>query len=275
MKLAQYSSPQLPASSARDQAWSAGSSDRTDLTSKPANLDRQFHPAASTPSNTLSRRPSAGVGKHVRAVLKTTLIAIASILAVVGLIAVGVLVAAPSLIGSVLGGDPVETESESTISEVTHAVERREEVVLVALSQQGIETTKVVQTVWGIEIPGSDRALFVQYSFTAKLGIDGSAVRIKHVDPKTFTISVPTFKLIGFDDFKSSVAVEQNGVLSWATPEIDQTKMTERVLSGENKQKLVQSNLELLKRQTESFYGGIVRAIDPDIDLRFQFAVSG
>ena len=272
MKLAQYSSPQLPASSACDQAWSAGSSDRTDLTSKPANLDRQFHPAASTPSNTLSRRPSAGVGKHVRAVLKTTLIAIASILAVVGLIAVGVLVAAPSLIGSVLGGDPVETESESTISEVTHAVERREEV---GLGQQGIETTKVVQTVWGIEIPGSDRALFVHYSFTAKLGIDGSAVRIKHVDPKTFTISVPAFKLIGFDDFKSSVAVEQNGVLSWATPEIDQTKMTERVLSGENKQKLVQSNLELLKRQTESFYGGIVRAIDPDIDLRFQFAVSG
>ena len=131
------------------------------------------------------------------------------------------MVAAPALIGSILSGDVFEPKSESHSSDVTRAIERRSEVVLVALGQQGIKTAKDVQTIWGIEIPGSDRAVLLQYSFTAKLGIDGSLVTVKEAGPKNFTISIPAFQLIGFDDFTSSVAVEQNGVLSWVTPEID------------------------------------------------------
>ena len=203
--------------------------------------------------------------------LKTILITIASILGVFGLVAVGVTVAAPALIGSILSGDVFEPKSESHASEVTRAIERRSEVVLVALGQQGINTAKDVQTIWGIEIPGSDRAVLLQYSFTAKLGIDGSLVTVKEAGPKNFTISIPAFQLIGFDHFTSSVAVEQNGVLTWVTPEIDQTEMIEQVLSSDKKQELVRAHSELLKSQVESFYGGIVAAVDPEIQLKFDF----
>ena len=200
--------------------------------------------------------------------LKTILITIASILGVFGLVAVGVTVAAPALIGSILSGDVFEPKSESHASEVTRAIERRSEV---ALGQQGIKTAKDVQTIWGIEIPGSDRAVLLQYSFTAKLGIDGSLVTVKEAGPKNFTISIPAFQLIGFDHFTSSVAVEQNGVLSWVTPEIDQTEMIEQVLSSDKKQELVRAHSELLKSQAQSFYGGIVEAVDSEIQLKFDF----
>ena len=56
-------------------------------------------------------------------------------------------------------------------------------------------------------------------------------------------------------------------MLSWVTPEIDQTEMIEQVLSSDKKQELVRAHSELLKSQAQSFYGGIVEAVDSEIQL--------
>lgn len=60
-------------------------------------------------------------------------------------------------------------------------------------------------------------------------------------------------------------------MLSWVTPEIDQTEMIEQVLSSDKKQELVRAHSELLKSQAQSFYGGIVEAVDSEIQLKFDF----
>lgn len=187
------------------------------------------------------------------------------------LLVAGVFLAGTSLVGSMLGGHAIGTETETVNTQVTNAIDRTGEVALMSLGVQGIERRTDKATFFGMDVPGSERALFLQYEFTGKLGLDGEDVRIEQTADKKYTIRIPKFIFIGFSDPHFQVAVENNGVLSWTTPAIDTTDMTNRILSEESLQAHVTSNREPLTEQAEAFYGGIIAGVDPDIELDFQF----
>lgn len=168
--------------------------------------------------------------------------------------------------------DVVAVETQSSSTQVIEAVKRTEEIALASLGIQGIEERTEHSTVFGIKVPGSDRALYMQYTFTAKLGIDGSKVDIIQAEDGTYEITIPEFLFIGHDDIEFKLVTEQNGVLSFATPEIDVLEMTNKILNDDAQQKYVDDNAVLLQEQVESFYRGIVEAIDPDAEIRFAYA---
>ena len=166
------------------------------------------------------------------------------------------------------------SESSSRNTQVINAVERTEDVSLLSLGIQGIAERTEQRTIFGLKVPGAERALFMQYDFTAKLGMDGQAVQIRESGDNEFTISIPEFTFIGHDDVNFKVAVEKNGVLSWVTPEIDTVEMTNQILNDETQQKYLDDNEGVLREQAQAFYKGIVGAIDPDIRLEFDY-ISG
>lgn len=222
------------------------------------------------PRSHLGNDASAATGPSTR---KTNpiwfiLLAMAAVAAIVGAFFVGSVTSKPLIdAGNVVG---FETESSST--QVIQAVKRTEEIALASLGIQGIEERTEHATVFGIKVPGSDRALYMQYTFTAKLGIDGSKVDIIQAEDGTYEITIPEFVFIGHDDVEFKLIVEQNGVLSFATPVIDKLEMTNAILNDEAQQHYIDDNAALLQEQVESFYRGIVEAIDPDAEIRFAYA---
>lgn len=185
------------------------------------------------------------------------------------LVGVGAVLVSP-LLGNVM--NPLGTKSETINTQVVNAITRTEEVALLSLGIQGIEQKTRKMDFFGVDIPGSERALYLQYSFTAKLGIDGKQVKIEPLDDKSFRIAIPAFTFIGHDDVTFGLAVESNGALSWTTPEIDTIEMTNSILNDDAQQKYLDSYQELLREQAKAFYRGIITGIDPAIDLEFAFA---
>ncbi len=191
------------------------------------------------------------------------------------LVAVGVVVS-PMVAGfwavnAIVNSEPVSRETETADTRVIHAISRTEQVALLSLGIQGIEKKTEKTSFFGVDIPGSERALFLQYTFRAKLGINGEEVKVEQTGENEFTVSVPAFIVIGHDDVTFSLAAEDNGVLSWVTPEIDTIEMTNEILSDGARQEYIESNEDLLREQAEAFYRGIVHGIDPTVDLKFEF----
>ncbi len=167
---------------------------------------------------------------------------------------------------------PVDTTSTSRNTQVINAIEKIDEVALVSLGIQGIMEKTQTATIFGMEIPGSGRALYLQYAFTAKLGVDGGEVGIRQGDtPDEFVISIPRFIFIGHDDVKFKLAVENNGVLSFMTPEIDEFEVVNEILNDGSKKEYVNSNEDTLRAQAKSFYTSIIKGIDPKLDVDFDF----
>lgn len=193
----------------------------------------------------------------------------------VALFLVGTLVGGSVLWGAIQQFDwlkPKPTVTvETTISEVVRSLKREEQVVLVSLGVQGITERTVARKVWGKEVPGSKRTLFVQHNYRALLGIDGKQVTVKQTGPKAVEVTIPEFLFIGYNDVSFKTAVEQNGVLSWATPEIDTTNLITEILNAQTKQQHVRDNREILEEQAKAFYGGIIEGVDPTITAKFKY----
>lgn len=193
-----------------------------------------------------------------------------------------VLLVALSLVGGVALGfsarlsalNPFGEESESSNSAVVRAIQRQEKVVLLSLGIQGLAEENIRKTLFGKEIPGTGRTTFLQYNYRAMLGIDGSDVAITKVGDKAYEVTIPEFIFIGSDDHEFKIAVENNGVLSWVTPEIDTTEMITKVLNDEIKHQHVHDNRELLQDQARAFYGGIITGIDQELHVEFKFVTT-
>lgn len=190
------------------------------------------------------------------------------VLVLVGVvIAVGVGVALkPQLFAEWIGATSEDN------SQVVNAITRTEEVALVKLSIEGIKEKRTEAGKFlFITIPNS-RATFLRYGFDAKLGIDGQEVKITPTGDNTYRVTVPPFVFIGVDNQHVEVAAENNDVLSWTTPEIDNVAMVNDILDDELKTEYLTKNRDLLQDQVKSFYRGIAKAIDPDATLEFEFA---
>lgn len=164
------------------------------------------------------------------------------------------------------------TSGDERNTQIVNAVTREEKVVLLSLGIQGIAEKTGNTTFLGVEVPGSNRALFIQYAFNAQLGVDGAQVRITDQGDNRYLLSVPRFVFIGHDDVTFRMAAQNNGVLSWVTPEINTLDMVNSILNDKAKDRYLEANRQALRDQTQAFYSRIITGIRPDAMVQFEFA---
>ncbi len=194
-----------------------------------------------------------------------------SIVILVVLLPVVGLIAFKSGSASSVLSEPIEVETESSTTEIVTAVEREEQVVLVSSSVQGLHKTETRTTALGRGVPGTARTNFLQYTYTAKLGIEGQDVSIRETADNAYTIVIPEFTFIGYSDPTFDTVLENGGILSFVSPEIDTADVITDVLNGEAKAEHLRRNKALMKDQAKVFYSGIVHAIDEDAKLTFEY----
>lgn len=187
---------------------------------------------------------------------------------IIGLVAVVALGAMPAGFSIFASG----TKSETRNTQVINSITRQEQVVLLSLGIQGIqEERQSAMRFLGVEVPKSGRASFMQYAFSAMLGIDGKDVRIAQTGEDEYLVSIPDFIFIGHDDESFELITEDNGALSWMTPKIDTVEMINDILTDDAKDQYIDSHEEVLRDQVKAFYKGIITSIDPTIDVEFEF----
>lgn len=165
----------------------------------------------------------------------------------------------------------VETVTESRSSQVIQSVNRQEQVVLLSLGIQGVEKIDS-QGRWGEwVIPGTEVKAFLPYEFMAHLGIDGGKVSIEQRGENHFIITIPEFTMIGHDKVRFDELIVTGGVLSGLAEKIDQSEITNRILSDEHKVEYISKHEEILKSQANRFYSRIVTGIDPLATLEFEY----
>ncbi len=166
---------------------------------------------------------------------------------------------------------PWASGSESRDTQIINSVTREQQVVLLSLGIQGISEKTENSTIFGIDVPGSTRASFVQYSFSAKLGINGADVHVVSSGEDSYRLIIPEFVFIGHDDESFRLVAEDNGALSWVTPRIDAVEVVNSILDDEGREQYTQDNLDILEDQAETFYSGIISSIDPAASVTFEF----
>ena len=125
-------------------------------------------------------------------------------------------------------------------TQVIRSMERTKEVALLRLGITGIISQENKSHFFNMEIPGTERARFIQYTFDAKLGFEGKDVSIKETGKNTFDVEIPEFKFIGYDHPEYRMIVEQNGALSFGTQQIDSLDMINNILTEKTKQEYVE-----------------------------------
>ena len=68
--------------------------------------------------------------------------------------------------------------------------------------------------------------------------------------------------------------MQDNGLLSWITPDIDTADMITDILNGPAQEEYLDSYDDLLQAQAEVFYERLITSIDPDADTKFEFRSS-
>ena len=169
-------------------------------------------------------------------------------------------------------GSLFTSSSNERDSQVIQFVTPQQEVALLSLHIQGIERNESNGKILGVVVPASEKTTLIQYEFDAKLGIDGSQVKIEPTGPGAFRVTIPEFISVGFDDPVFEDPIESNNTLSWLAPPAVHTAMINNILSDENKQKYVTQNEAALREQATVFYRGIIASVDPEIIIDFEFA---
>ena len=164
------------------------------------------------------------------------------------------------------------SSSHERDSQVVQSVTRLQEVALLSLHMEGISRHESNGEILGVAIPASEKTTLIQYQFDAKLGIDGSQVKIEPNGAESFRVTIPKFIGIGFDRPFFETPLESSGALSWLTPPAVQTQMINNILSDENKQNFITQNEAALKEQAKAFYSGIIESVDPEVTVEFEFA---
>ncbi|WP_133726727.1 hypothetical protein [Nesterenkonia aurantiaca] len=197
--------------------------------------------------------------------MKRGILSVVTVLLVV--VVVGILVRyGPAATGPIFG---ISAESRDT--RIVTAIERQDQIVLLSTSTQGLAEDQVSREIFGRDLPGTGRTQFLQYSYRAKLGVEGSEVSIVETGEDQYRVSLPDFIFIGHDNVNFKTAVEQNGVLSWVTPEIDTASTITEILSGGELTEQIDLNRDLLEDQARTFYTGIIEGIDDGVEIEFEF----
>jgi hypothetical protein len=162
--------------------------------------------------------------------------------------------------------------AERKDSQVITAVERTQEVSLLSLAVQGLTSEKRDREIFGQSVPGSGETVYIEYAFHAKLGFDGEQVGVRRSGTSAYVVSVPDFLVIGYDEPTFEMAVEDNGVLSWVTPDVDQLDMVNDVFDDAAQQEYLDNQKLALEEQTKVFYDSLITGIDPEASITYEFA---
>lgn len=175
-------------------------------------------------------------------------------------------------VGKALGA----TESRDT--QVIRSIRGEEQVVLLTAGMTDVKEDRgdglklAIGDIQLLTLPGTERSILVRYEYDAKFGIEGKDVEIVQTGDNSYRITIPEFIYLGYSDPDLSVADEENGILSWTTPEIDTSEIFEELLSSQVVSEHIDGFRSVLEEQAKTFYTKIVTAIDPDIVLDFTFA---
>ncbi len=217
--------------------------------------------AAPTPANAPAPKPVKKTPTWAKVLLVAVILA-----AVVGAAVVGLGV------GKVLGA------AESRDTQVIRSIKGEEQVILVTAGMTDVQEERadgLKLSIGDLELftlPGTQRSVLVRYEYDAKFGIEGKDVEIVRTGDSAYRVSIPEFIYLGYAHPDLSVASEENGALSWTTPEIDKTAIFEEILSDQAVSAHIDGFRSVLEDQAEEFYTRIVHAIDPTITLEFEFA---
>ncbi len=181
-------------------------------------------------------------------------------------------VAALAVTWSLARATPVETVAESSNTQVVTAVEREEQIVLLSAATQGLSEETRSSTLFGRNVPGSGRTEFVQYSYSAKIGIEGGEVSIEETGEDEFLITVPEFIVIGNSDAEFKTVLDNAGVLGAMTDKIDTADTISGILNEATMAKeVIALNQGLLEDQARLFYTGIINGVDDNATVEFAF----
>ncbi|MDT0180216.1 hypothetical protein Q9S36_08335 [Microbacterium sp. ARD31] len=196
----------------------------------------------------------------------------AKILLVVFIVAaIGAAAVAGLTIGKFLGA------AESRDTQVIRSIKGEEQVILVTAGITDVQEERADGLKLAIgdfqlfTLPGTERSVLVRYEYDAKFGIEGKDVAIVPAGDNAYRITIPKFIYLGYANPDLSVAEEENGLLSWTTPEIDTTEVFEELLSEQAVDEHIDGFRPVLEEQAEQFYTKIVKAIDPTITVEFDF----
>lgn len=164
------------------------------------------------------------------------------------------------------------SSSNERDSQVVQSVTSVQEVALLSLHIEGVARHESNGEILGVAVPESTKTTLIQYKFDAKLGIDGSQVKIEPTGPDSFRMTIPEFIGIGFDEPVFEDPLESNDALGWLTTPTVQTRMINNILSDDNKQKYITQNEAALTEQAKVFYSRIIASVDPEITIDFEFA---
>ncbi|WP_404442523.1 hypothetical protein LG315_07735 [Microbacterium marinum] len=168
--------------------------------------------------------------------------------------------------------------SESRDTQVIRSITGEEQVVLLTAGMTDVQEERadgldIALGDWNLfTLPGSDRSLLVRYEYDAKFGIEGKDVQISQTADNAYRITIPEFIYLGYANPDLSIANEENGILSWTTPEIDTTEVIEELLSEQAVAQHIDGFRPVLEEQAETFYTRIVEAIDPSITVEFEYS---
>ncbi|ANE03059.1 hypothetical protein ccrud_01740 [Corynebacterium crudilactis] len=164
---------------------------------------------------------------------------------------------------------------------VIKALQREEEIVLLSAGAIGIHEESIERTIRGKRIPGTQKTVHIQYGYTGKLGIDASDVEIKSSGDNRFSITIPEFIFIGYDDLKFKTLAEDAGWISFSTEDIDTAAVVTEIMSPENFIAQIDTNREILEDQAANFYNDLLNEFtekldeelydDTKIELDFEF----
>ncbi|WP_353828130.1 hypothetical protein [Agromyces sp. SYSU T0242] len=218
-----------------------------------------------TPPPTTSDAPPAA--REPAPARKTPLWAKLLLVFVVLLLIAGATIAGLA-VGKLLGA------GETRDVQVVRSVTQQEQVILVSAGITEIaEEQGDPLNIFGLfDLPLTERNLLVRYEFDAKFGIDGQDVDITRTGGNAYRISIPEFEFLGYDNPDLEVAKEENGILSWTTPEIDKFEVVEQVLTDEAVAEHIDGFRPVLEDQARTFYSSIIMSIDPEVELEFEFA---
>lgn len=190
-------------------------------------------------------------------------------------LAVAVLVALALALGAMAATrgwlTPFGIGEDGSDQQVVTAVQRTQEVSLLSLGVQGIKEESRDREVFGRSVPGTSQRVFLQYSFRAKLGLDGSKVKVEKTGDHAYRLTIPEYTFIGYDEPTFKVAAKDEGVLSWVTPEIDQAAMVDEILNSNARAEYLRQHEGELQDQTKVFYDSVVKGVDPDATTTYEF----
>ncbi|MDQ1111900.1 hypothetical protein QE418_001348 [Microbacterium testaceum] len=166
---------------------------------------------------------------------------------------------------------------ESRDTQVIRSIKGEEQVILLTAGMTDVKEEKAdglklaIGDLQLFTLPGTERSLLVRYEYDAKFGIEGKDVDIQSTGNDSYLVKIPKFIYLGYANPVLSVAGEKNGALSWTTPEIDKSAVFEQILTDQVVNEHIDGFRPVLQEQAETFYTRIVHAIDPAIQLKFEF----